>query len=68
MEQEPQIASVSDKRRTSVQQSKSSEPAMVSVVIPAYNCGDYIGEALESVVKQDYPRLEVIVVDDRVHG
>ena len=37
---------------------------MVSVVIPAYNCGDYIGETLKSVVKQDYPRLEVIVVDD----
>lgn len=37
---------------------------MVSVVIPTYNCGDYIGEALESVVKQDCPRLEVIVMDD----
>ena len=64
MEQKPQIASASDKWMTSVQWSKSNEPAMVSVVIPAYNCGDYIGEALESVVKQDYPRLEVIVVDD----
>lgn len=43
---------------------ESSSLPMVSVVIPSYNCGNYIGETLESVLKQDYPRLEVIVVDD----
>jgi|CXWL01.1.fsa_nt_gi glycosyltransferase involved in cell wall biosynthesis len=43
---------------------ESSSIPLVSVVIPAYNCGNYIGETLESVLKQDYPRLEVIVVDD----
>jgi len=37
---------------------------MVSVVIPTYNSARYIGETLESVLNQDYPRLEVIVVDD----
>jgi len=37
---------------------------LVSVVIPAYNCGRFIGEALDSVFDQDYPALEVIVVDD----
>lgn len=36
---------------------------MVSVVIPAYNCAGYIGQALDSVFAQEVP-LEVLVVDD----
>ncbi len=36
----------------------------VSVVIPVYNAAEFIGEALESVFNQDYPDIEVIVVDD----
>ena len=38
--------------------------ASVSVVIPAYNCARYIGETLESVLKQSYRPCEIIVVDD----
>src|SRR5690242_3384038 len=37
---------------------------LVSIVIPAYNCGDFIRDALDSVVGQDYPAVEVLVVDD----
>lgn len=37
---------------------------LVSVVIPAYNVGKHIAEAIDSVVAQDYPQLELIVVDD----
>ena len=40
-----------------------SEPR-VSVVIPAYNAADYLGETLESVLAQDCGELEVLVVDD----
>lgn len=36
----------------------------VSVVIPAYNAGDFIAETLESVFAQTYSPLEIIVVDD----
>jgi glycosyltransferase involved in cell wall biosynthesis len=37
---------------------------LVSVVLPAYNCGPFISDALDSVVSQNYPALEVLVVDD----
>src|SRR6476619_6869657 len=36
----------------------------VSVVMPAYNAGAYIGEALDSILAQGRDDVEVIVVDD----
>ena len=37
---------------------------LVSVVVPVYNCERFLGEALDSVLAQDYEPLELIVVDD----
>lgn len=37
---------------------------LVSVVILVYNGEAYIREALESVYRQDYPAIEVLVIDD----
>ena len=36
----------------------------VSVIIPVWNGANYLGEAIESVLAQDYPHKEVIVVND----
>jgi glycosyltransferase involved in cell wall biosynthesis len=36
----------------------------VSVIIPYYNLGDYIEEAIKSVFDSDYEDFEVIVIDD----
>lgn len=37
---------------------------MVSIVIPSYNCEKYIGETLESAMKQTYEDIEIIVIND----
>lgn len=36
----------------------------VSVIIPAYNCGGHISEAVDSVLGQTYKDIEAIIVDD----
>lgn len=43
---------------------KPREKPQVSVVIPTYNRGWIIREAIESVLSQDYRDFELIVVDD----
>lgn len=42
----------------------SGQMPKVSVVIATYNHGDYVAAAVESVLAQDYPDVELIVVDD----
>jgi poly-beta-1,6-N-acetyl-D-glucosamine synthase len=36
----------------------------VTVIVPAYNEGPIIESAIDSLLKQDYPRFEILVVDD----
>ncbi|TDE18686.1 glycosyltransferase family 2 protein [Dyadobacter psychrotolerans] len=35
-----------------------------TVLIPAYNCGKYIKETLDSVLKQKYKDYEILIIDD----
>lgn len=56
-----QPAGASD--RTSPPALSGAEP-LVSVMMPVYNTQAYLGEAIESILAQTYPRWELIVVDD----
>lgn len=37
---------------------------LISVIIPAFNSGDSIGYAIQSVIDQHYEPIEIIVIDD----
>ncbi|MFV2055870.1 MAG: glycosyltransferase family 2 protein [Thiohalomonadales bacterium] len=43
---------------------KNRQSPKVSVIIPVYNCEVYVAEAIESVLSQDYPNIELIIVND----
>lgn len=38
--------------------------ALISVIIPVYNVEEYLRECVDSVIKQTYANLEIILVDD----
>jgi glycosyltransferase involved in cell wall biosynthesis len=42
----------------------AADAPLVSVVIPCYNQAHFLREAVESVRRQSYPRVETILVDD----
>jgi glycosyltransferase involved in cell wall biosynthesis len=37
---------------------------LVSVIVPAYNCAAFVGDAIRSVLQQGYPNLQIIAVND----
>ncbi|WP_418647171.1 glycosyltransferase family 2 protein [Thauera butanivorans] len=56
--------SVSSKRESRKNDTNASTQALVSVVIPAYNCANYLRRSIESALGQTHPFVECIVVND----
>lgn len=42
----------------------TKEKPKVSVIIPLFNLKEYVGEAIDCVLNQTYPNIEIIVIDD----
>ena len=36
----------------------------ITVVVPVYNVSNYLEKCIESIIKQTYKKLEIILVDD----
>lgn len=47
--------------------SSATDQPLVSVIIPTFNSGERLIEAVRCVLNQDYPNVELIVVDDGSH-
>jgi glycosyltransferase involved in cell wall biosynthesis/SAM-dependent methyltransferase len=66
------VSAVSDRVSASATADRKAEradglltnPPLISVLLPVYNHADMLGQAIESVLSQDYPRFELIVLDD----
>ena len=41
-----------------------AEAPLVSVIMPSFNTARFISQAIDSVLDQDYPQTELIVIDD----
>lgn len=41
-----------------------NDKPLISVIVPVYNGQDYLGQCIESIEKQSYKNLEVIIVND----
>jgi len=54
---------IRSKRREKIHFGESFEP-LVCVVVPAYNEQKVICRTIESLLASDYPKLEIIIVDD----
>ncbi len=44
-------------------ESTYEELPLVSIITPSYNQGEFIKETIESVLNQDYPNIEYLVID-----
>lgn len=39
-------------------------PPKISVIVPAFNCGNFIEDTIQNLLNQNYPSLEIICIDD----
>lgn len=47
-----------------IMKNTKKENPLISVIMPVYNAGDFLVEAIDSILKQTYKNFEFIIVDD----
>lgn len=47
---------------------KKSFPPLISICIPVFNSEKYLGRCLDSIIKQDFSSLEIVIVNDASEG
>lgn len=52
-----------DKIAANFQMNMPEQPPSLSLIIPTFNCFERMGVTLESIKRQEYPNLELIIVD-----
>ena len=43
---------------------KMKARSRISIIVPVYNVEKYINQCIQSVLSQDYPEFELIIIDD----
>ena len=44
--------------------SQKQNTPLISVIVPIYNASTFLVQTIDSVLKQDYPNLEVLLIND----
>ena len=45
-------------------ETKKENSSLISVIVPVFRVEKYLPECIESILKQSYPNLEIVLVDD----
>ena len=45
---------------------KMKARSRISIIVPVYNVEKYINQCIQSVLSQDYPEFELIIIDDEI--
>jgi len=65
-ENQPEIQQEIQPKTQSEIQLKNQPPALplISIIIPVYNAAKFLDQTIISCLKQDYPRLEIVLIND----
>jgi glycosyltransferase involved in cell wall biosynthesis len=42
----------------------TNQTPLVSIIMPVFNCVHFVDDAIESMIKQTYTNMEILIIDD----